>query len=117
MTARSLFAIGALALAAGPAGAWRAAAQTIAEGERPVVVGSKPFAESYILAEMFAQLLEARGYRVQRRAGLGATEISFRALRAGAIECLPGIHGDRPRRDPGRTPNVGPASRLQTGRR
>ena len=30
---------------------------------RPVVVASKPFAESYLLAELFAQLLEARGQR------------------------------------------------------
>ena len=28
---------------------------------RPIIVASKPFGESYLLAEMFAQLLEARG--------------------------------------------------------
>ena len=27
---------------------------------RPVVVGSKPFGESYLLAELFAQILELR---------------------------------------------------------
>ena len=40
---------------------------------RPVIVASKPFGESYLLCEMFAQLLEARGFRVDRRPGLGAT--------------------------------------------
>lgn len=60
---------------------------------RPIVIGSKPFAESYLLAEMFAQLLEARGYRVDRRAGLGATEIAFRALRSGAIDVYPEYTG------------------------
>ena len=50
----------------------------------PVVVASKPFGESYVLAEIFAQLLEARGVAVDRRPGLGATEIAFRALRSGA---------------------------------
>ena len=40
---------------------------------RPIVVASKPFGESYILCEMFAQLLEARGFPVDRRPGLGAT--------------------------------------------
>ena len=50
----------------------------------PVVVGSKPFGESYVLAEMFAQLLEARGIRVERRLGHGATQIAFGALRSGA---------------------------------
>jgi EAL domain-containing protein (putative c-di-GMP-specific phosphodiesterase class I) len=52
---------------------------------RPIVIASKPFAESYLLAEMFAQTLEANGLRVERRMGLGATEIAFRALRTGAI--------------------------------
>ena len=59
----------------------------------PVVVGSKPFGESYILAEMFAQLLEARGISVDRRPGLGATELAFRALRAGSIDVYPEYTG------------------------
>lgn len=77
-------------------------------GSRPVVVASKPFAESYILAEMFAQLLEARGVAVDRRPGLGATEIAFQALRTGAIDVYPeytgtgllAILGERPAADP-----------------
>lgn len=60
---------------------------------RPVVVASKPFAESYILAEMFAQLLEARGIPVDRRPGLGATEVAFRALTSGAIDVYPEYTG------------------------
>lgn len=60
---------------------------------RPVVVASKPFGESYLLAEMFAQLLEARGIRVDRRLGLGATEIAFGALRTGAIDVYPEYTG------------------------
>jgi osmoprotectant transport system substrate-binding protein/osmoprotectant transport system permease protein len=75
---------------------------------RPVVVASKPFGESYVLAEMFAQLLEARGIAVDRRPGLGATEIAFRALRTGAIDVYPeytgtgllAILGEPPRPDP-----------------
>jgi len=59
----------------------------------PVVVASKPFGESYLLAEMFAQLLEARGLRVVRRPGLGATEIAFGALRANAIDVYPEYTG------------------------
>jgi osmoprotectant transport system permease protein len=60
---------------------------------RPVIVASKPFGESYILAEMFAQLLEARGIAVDRRPGLGATEIAFGALRTGAIDVYPEYTG------------------------
>jgi osmoprotectant transport system permease protein len=57
------------------------------------VVASKPFGESYVLAEMFAQVLEARGIRVERRPGLGATEIAFGALRTGAIDVYPEYTG------------------------
>jgi osmoprotectant transport system permease protein len=60
---------------------------------RPVVVASKPFGESYLLAEMFAQLLESRGVPVERRPGLGATEIAFGALRTGAIDVYPEYTG------------------------
>jgi osmoprotectant transport system permease protein len=56
-------------------------------------VGSKPFGESYVLSEMFAQLLEARGLRVDRRPGLGATELAFRALRSGAVDVYPEYTG------------------------
>jgi osmoprotectant transport system permease protein len=58
-----------------------------------VVVASKPFGESYLLSEMFAQLLEARGIAVNRRPGLGATEIAFAALRSGAIDVYPEYTG------------------------
>ena len=60
---------------------------------RAVVVASKPFGESYLLAEMFAQLLEARGFEVDRRLGLGATEIAFEALRTNAIDAYPEYTG------------------------
>ena len=69
---------------------------------------SKPFGESYILAEMFAQLLEARGIAVDRRLGLGATEIAFGAIRTGAVDVYPeytgtgllAILGEQPMADP-----------------
>jgi osmoprotectant transport system permease protein len=60
---------------------------------RPIVVASKPFAESFLLGEMFAQLLEAHGFEVDRRLGLGATEIAFGALRRGAIDVYPEYTG------------------------
>ena len=60
---------------------------------RPIVVASKPFGESYLLCELFAQVLESRGFRVERKPGLGATEIAFRALRSGAIDVYPEYTG------------------------
>ena len=59
----------------------------------PVVIASKPFAESYLLAETFAQLLEDRGFRVDRRMGLGATEITLQALVRGDIDVYPEYTG------------------------
>jgi osmoprotectant transport system permease protein len=63
------------------------------QSTRPVIVASKPFGESFLLAEMFAQLLEARGFRVDRRLGLGATEIAFGALRNNRIDVYPEYTG------------------------
>jgi osmoprotectant transport system permease protein len=59
----------------------------------PVVVGSKPFTESYVLAEIFAQSLELGGFAVERRYGLGSTLISFTALREGQIDVYPEYTG------------------------
>lgn len=60
---------------------------------RPVVVASKPFGESFILAEMFAQILESRGIAVERKPGLGSTEILIGALRTGAVDAYPEYTG------------------------
>ncbi|MCB1034197.1 MAG: ABC transporter permease subunit, partial [Acidobacteria bacterium] len=59
-----------------------------------VVVGSKNFAESRLLAEIFAQLLEARTeLQVERRLGLAGTQVCFEALRTGAIDLYPEYTG------------------------
>ena len=61
----------------------------------PVVrLGSKIFAEQYILAEMYAALI--RGYTnlgVETKTGLGGTTICFEALRSGAIDLYPEYTG------------------------
>ncbi|RMD86365.1 MAG: ABC transporter permease subunit [Calditrichaeota bacterium] len=56
-------------------------------------IGSKHFNESYILAEIMAQLLEDRGYRVERKYGLGGTIICYQALVNGAIDLYPEYSG------------------------
>ncbi len=83
------FALAAAAAAQAPAAA-KAGPAPVA---RPVVVASKPFGESYLLCEMFAQLLESRGIPVDRRPGLGATEVAFAALRTDAIDVYPEYTG------------------------
>jgi osmoprotectant transport system permease protein len=63
------------------------------ENATPIVVASKPFGESYLLAEMFAQLLEGHRISVKRLPGLGTTEITFSALRAGGVDVYPEYTG------------------------
>lgn len=59
-----------------------------------IVVGSKAFSESVVLAEAMAQLIEQRaGLRVERRHNLGGTHLCFQALRSGAIDLYPEYTG------------------------
>jgi osmoprotectant transport system substrate-binding protein/osmoprotectant transport system permease protein len=59
-----------------------------------IVIGSKNFEESRLLAEMFAQLLESRtDLQVERRLGLAGTQVCFEALKSGAIDVYPEYTG------------------------
>ncbi|MCI0690956.1 ABC transporter permease subunit [candidate division KSB1 bacterium] len=58
-----------------------------------IVVGSKFDAEGRILGEIIAQLLESRGFQVERRLALGATLICFQALANGDIDVYPEYSG------------------------
>lgn len=58
-----------------------------------IVIASKTFTESYVLAELFAQTLEGAGFAVERRPGLGGTLICFSALRSGEIDLYPEYTG------------------------
>ena len=72
-----------LAAAAGPAAA----------GDAPLVVGSKRFTESYILAEIVTQTLVAAGRPATHRPGLGNTGILEQALASGAVDLYPEYTG------------------------
>lgn len=79
---RGLVWSGAVLLLAGTAAAL---APTLVP-QRPVVtIGAKNFSEQYILARLIGRRLEAAGYRVQYREGLGSAVI-FRALAAGDVD-------------------------------
>jgi glycine betaine/choline ABC-type transport system substrate-binding protein len=59
-----------------------------------IVVGSKNFTESVLLAELIAQQIEARtGLRVERRLNLGGTFLCHQALVAGQIDVYPEYSG------------------------
>lgn len=51
-----------------------------------ITIGSKNFNESYLLAEIMAQLLELEGFDVERRFGLGGTLVCYEALANGEID-------------------------------
>ncbi len=55
----------------------------------PIVIGSANFAESELLAEIFAQALEAEGVAVERHFDLGAREVYLEALKQGEIDLVP----------------------------
>ena len=83
-----------LPLAAPPLSAQNGARPTpTTSSGKPIVVASKPFGESLLLGEMFAQLLEQSGRRVERKLGLGATDVAFQALRVDAVDVYPEYTG------------------------
>ncbi|HEY6569978.1 MAG TPA: glycine betaine ABC transporter substrate-binding protein [Candidatus Limnocylindrales bacterium] len=53
-----------------------------------ITVGSANFYEQEVLAEVFAQVLEANGFTVERKFQLGAREVVFPALEKGDIDLL-----------------------------
>jgi len=55
----------------------------------PIRVGSKNFTEEFILGELYAQLLEANGFEVERKLNLGATPIAQQALVNNEIDLYP----------------------------
>ncbi len=75
---------------------WRSAKsgqnQSVSAGAPRVVVGSKDFTESVILAEIVAQSLEARGVQVKRDFELGGN-ISHDSLVSGQIDLYPEYTG------------------------
>lgn len=60
-----------------------------ADSAGTVVVGSKDFTEQFIVAEMYAQLLENEGFTVERKLNLGGTPIAHEAMMNGDIDLYP----------------------------
>jgi glycine betaine/choline ABC-type transport system substrate-binding protein len=58
-----------------------------------ITVGSKNFTEQYILGQIYAQTLEALGYKVQKRLNLGSEQIAYKALKSGQIDAYPEYTG------------------------
>jgi glycine betaine/choline ABC-type transport system substrate-binding protein len=58
-----------------------------------ITVGSKNFTEQFILGEIYAQTLEAQGFKVKRRLNLGSEQVAYKALTGGSIDMYPEYTG------------------------
>jgi len=56
-------------------------------------VGSKNFTEQFVVAEIYAQALEAAGFKVERKTNLGGTLIAHKALEEKQIDVYPEYTG------------------------
>jgi glycine betaine/choline ABC-type transport system substrate-binding protein len=54
-----------------------------------ITVGSKNFTEQFILGEIYAQALQAAGYKVKKDLNLGSEQIAFKALKGGDLDGYP----------------------------
>ena len=63
-------------------------------GAPHVVVGSKSFTENFILAELFALLIESESdLTVELKQGFGGTKLLFEALKSGGVDLYPEYTG------------------------
>src|SRR6187549_3751133 len=58
-----------------------------------ITVGSANFPENELLAEMYAQALEAQDVKVTRKFNIGARELYLKALEDGSIDMIPEYNG------------------------
>lgn len=77
-----------------PAATTPGAAGTTAAAGTTITVGSAGFAESEIIAELYAQILEHEGFTVERRMQIGARDAYFKALTDGSIDLVPEYSGN-----------------------
>jgi osmoprotectant transport system substrate-binding protein len=63
------------------------------EGKPAVTIGTKDFTEEFVLGNLYAQALEAKGYQVNLKENIGSTEIIDKALTSGEIDGYPEYTG------------------------
>src|SRR3981189_3665684 len=61
---------------------------------KSIVVGSADFPESKIIAEIYAQALEANGFTVGRQFGIGSRETYIPAVKDHSIDLIPEYTGN-----------------------
>src|SRR5919109_316367 len=64
------------------------------KGKPAVTIGTKDFTEEFILGELYAQALKAKGYQVTLKKNIGATEITDKAMTSKTIDGYPEYSGE-----------------------
>jgi glycine betaine/choline ABC-type transport system substrate-binding protein len=64
-----------------------------ANGSKTVTIGSKNFTEEFILGQIYAQALQAAGYKVKTELNLGSEQIALRAVKSGQVDAYPEYTG------------------------
>jgi osmoprotectant transport system substrate-binding protein len=64
------------------------------KGKPAVTIGTKDFTEEFVLGELYKQALEAKGYKVNLKKNIGATEITDKALTSKQIDAYPEYSGE-----------------------
>jgi osmoprotectant transport system substrate-binding protein len=87
---RALVVLALLAALAGCGGGHGAATQSTAAkpgaGKQPIRLATKNFTEQFILGQLYAQALDAKGYRVELKNNVGTSEIVDRVLTGGGVD-------------------------------
>jgi glycine betaine/choline ABC-type transport system substrate-binding protein len=58
-----------------------------------ITIGSKNFTEQFILGEVYAQALQAAGYKVKKQLNLGSEQVALKALNSGRVDAYPEYTG------------------------
>ena len=64
------------------------------KGKPAVTIGTKDFTEEFVLGQLYAQALRAKGYTVNVKSNIGPTEITDKALTSGKIDAYPEYTGE-----------------------
>jgi osmoprotectant transport system substrate-binding protein len=87
--------VAVLALICGACGSSNPLGGGSASGDlKSIAVGSADFPESKIIAEIYAQALEANGFRVRRQFGIGSRETYIPAVKDHSIDLVPEYTGN-----------------------
>lgn len=86
--------IGLTACGGGGSGGGSSPSTTTSNEAKPkVIVGTKNFTEEFILGQLYAQALKAKGFPVELKTNIGSSEVTDKAITSGKINFYPEYTG------------------------